>query len=190
MRENLIKTAKNIEWETLTDIISKEVQKVYKDSYLNPSFQGWVHKIILEEDGNLYITGAMSNGTSTVYLDEGDSALLEIIDAWHEVDYELQFDDLNILNDKEKQELLEHIIEWHLDEEDKEEILEDSNEITLESVYDFDASILETTLIDKFQDKYDELLENYIEACWDVYAYDNICDSIYYTLEKLRDEEV
>ena len=61
MKKELYEALKNLTNDKIGEFLENEVKEVYINSFLNPSFMGWVHRIILEDDGNLFISGSMSN---------------------------------------------------------------------------------------------------------------------------------
>ena len=186
MKKELLEQLKNLTTDRIGDFLEEEVKEVCINSFLNPSFQGWVHRIILEDDGNLFISGSMSNNTSFISTYEGNSLELANIPAWRELDTELQDFDIENLTEEEQKELLESYL---FDKEDTEIHFDYLEKPDNYNISNYSPSSLEPYFIELFPDKWKEILEDDVEVYWCNYGYDNLMDDINNHVEELLEYE-
>ena len=192
MKKNLFEAVKNLDMEKVINFIDKEVKEAYINSFLNSSFQSWMHRIVLESDGNIFISGSMSNNTIFQSMYDGDSIELGNIPAWQEIEGDvITFDDIAALTEEEKNDLWISIQGEYEFESLKEQADEFQEKFDLEYICDNNMCLVESSFRNLFSEKYEELQKEYIEAQWDNYERDSVIDKIYDTLTEIsRTEEV
>ena len=188
INKELLETIKGLEWETITDFVSTEVKEVYTDAHINPGFEGWKHKIILDKDGRLYVSGAMGTGTTTESLYKGDSVCLGEINANYYNEYIPEFEEYN-LNAEEQKQLLEKLLTQCTTTDLLDGAEEDETNALLQDLYRLNVADFENTFIMEFPSKYKEMYSNHVNACWDAYDQDNILDCISNRLEDIKEFE-
>ena len=190
MKKNLFEAVKNLNMEKVINFIDKEVKEAYINSFLNSSFQGWMHRIVLESDGNIFISGSMSNNTIFQSMYDGDSIELGNIPAWQEIEGDvITSDDIAALTEEEKNDLWISIQGEYEFESLKEQADEFQEKFDLEYICDNNMSLVESSFRNLFSEKYEELQKEYIEAQWDNYERDSVIDKIYDTLTEIRRTE-
>ena len=188
MKREMLEAIKNLDMDTVIDFVDSEVKEAYIDSYINSSFQGWIHRVMLESDGNLFISGAMSNNTSFESSFNGDSANLVNIDAWNSIEGDvITIDDINELTEGEKESLW-FSLEGEYDFNNLQEQAEDEDEeFNLEYILNNNMCLIENAFNSLYPEKYEQLQRNYIEAEWEAYKRDNVIDEIENSLSELID---
>ena len=190
MKKNLFEAVKNLNMEKVINFIDKEVKEAYINSFLNSSFQGWMHRIVLESDGNIFISGSMSNNTIFQSMYDGDSIELGNIPAWQEIEGDvITSDDIAALTEEEKNCLWISVQGEYEFESLKEQADEFQEKFDLEYICDNNMSLVESSFRNLFSEKYEELQKEYIEAQWDNYERDSVIDKIYDTLTEIRRTE-
>ena len=188
MKKELFEAIKNLEMEKVIDFIDKEVKEAYINSFLNSSFQGWMHRIVLEPDGNIFISGSMSNNTIFQSMYDGDSIELGNIPAWQEIEGDvITFDDIAALTEEEKNDLWINIEGECGFESLKEQVNEFQEKFDLEYICNNNMSLIESSFNSLFSEKYEELQKRYVEAEWDNYVRDSIVDEIYDKIIEIRE---
>lgn len=173
--KNMLETLKNLEIEVVLDFLDNVVKDEVRESYINPSFQGWHKRIVLNEDEELFVTGALSCGTYLMSEHNGEAFCLATINAYEEISGDLiTYDDVKCLTDEEKERLLNWIQNEYevLDEDDYEE------EITLNTYLENICVNLDGAFNELFREKYDNALDELIDAYWSDYHRDNILTEI------------
>ena len=190
MKKKLFEAVKNLDMEKVINFIDKEVKEAYINSFLNSSFQGWMHRIVLESDGNIFISGSMSNNTIFQSMYDGDSIELGNIPAWQVIEGDvLTSDDIAALTEEEKNCLWISVQGEYEFESLKEQADEFQEKFDLEYICDNNMSLVESSFRNLFSEKYEELQKEYIEAQWDNYERDSVIDKIYDTLTEIRRTE-
>ena len=188
MKKKLFEAIKNLDMEKVINFIDKEVKEAYINSFLNSSFQGWMHRIVLESDGNIFISGSMSSNTIFQSTYEGDSIELANIPAWQEIEGDvITFDDIAALTEEEKNDLWINIEGEYGFESLKEQANEFQEKFDLEYICNNNMSLIENSFNSLFSEKYEELQKEYIEAQWDNYERDSVIDKIYNTLAEIME---
>ena len=188
MKKKLFEAIKNLEMEKVINFIDKEVKEAYINSFLNSSFQGWMHRIVLESDGNIFISGSMSNNTIFQSMYNGDSIELGNIPAWKEIEGDvITFDDIAALTEEEKNDLWINIEGEYGFESLKEQANEFQEKFDLEYICNNNMSLIENSFNSLFSEKYEELQKRYVEAEWDNYVRDSIVDEIYDKIIEIKE---
>ena len=188
MKKKLFEAIKNLEMEKVIDFIDKEVKEAYINSFLNSSFQGWMHRIVLESDGNIFISGSMSNNTIFQSMYDGDSIELGNIPAWQEIEGDvITSDDIAALTEEEKNDLWISIQGEYEFENLKEQADEFQEKFDLEYICDNNMCLVESLFGNLFSEKYEELQKRYVEAEWDNYGRDSIVDEIYDKIIEIKE---
>ena len=76
--KELLNVLGNISEEDIIDFVDDNCKEAFIDSYLSPGFQGWFSRIVIDEDGDIFLTGSMSNSTGLISEYEG-KIKLEIV---------------------------------------------------------------------------------------------------------------
>lgn len=186
MKKEMLEAIKNLDKNQLYELVDGEVKEKYIDSYLNSSFQGWIHRIVLESDGNMFISGSMSINTSFQSFFSGDSVQLAKISAWNEINGDVVTSDvIEELTEEEKEELW-YRLEGEYDFNNlQEQAEEEGEEFTLEYICNNNMCLVENAFSGLFPKKYEELQKDYIEAEWDYYKRDQLIEEIENTLDEL-----
>lgn len=188
MKKKLFEAIKNLEMEKVIDFVDEEVKEEYINSYLKSSFQGWIHRIVLESDGNLFISGSMSSNTNFISAYEGDSIELVNIPAWQEIEGDvITFDDIAALTEEEKNDLWINIEGEYGFESLKEQANEFQEKFDLEYICNNNMSLIENSFNSLFSEKYEELKKEYVENEWESWGRDNIIEKIENTLAEIRE---
>ena len=188
MKKNLFEAVKNLNMEKVINFIDKEVKEAYINSFLNSSFQGWMHRIVLESDGNIFISGSMSSNTNFISAYEGDSIELVNIPAWQEIEGDvITFDDIAALTEEEKNDLWINIEGEYGFESLKEQANEFQEKFDLEYICNNNMSLIENSFNSLFSEKYEELKKEYVENEWESWGRDNIIEKIENTLAEIRE---
>ena len=188
MKKNLFEAVKNLNMEKVINFIDKEVKEAYINSFLNSSFQGWMHRIVLESDGNIFISGSMSNNTIFQSMYDGDSIDLGNIPAWQEIEGDvITFDDIAALTEEEKNDLWINIEGEYGFESLKEQANEFQEKFDLEYICNNNMSLIENSFNSLFSEKYEELKKEYVENEWESWGRDNIIEKIENTLAEIRE---
>ena len=188
MKKKLFEAIKNLEMEKVIDFIDKEVKEAYINSFLNSSFQGWIHRIVLESDGNLFISGSMSSNTNFISAYDGDSIELVNIPAWQEIEGDvITFDDIAALTEEEKNDLWINIEGEYGFESLKEQANEFQEKFDLEYICNNNMSLIENSFNSLFSEKYEELKKEYVENEWESWERDNIIEKIENTLAEIME---
>ena len=188
MKKKLFEAIKNLEMEKVINFIDKEVKEAYINSFLNSSFQGWMHRIVLESDGNIFISGSMSNNTIFQSMYDGDSIELGNIPAWQEIEGDvITFDDIAALTEEEKNDLWISIQGEYEFESLKEQADEFQEKFDLEYICDNNMCLVENSFNSLFSEKYEELKKEYVENEWESWEKDNIIEKIENTLVEIKE---
>jgi hypothetical protein len=173
MKKELLNALKNLDTQTIIDFVESEMKEVYKETYSNPVF-GWTYSIILDADGVLWST-LLSPGGRPMSVHEGDSVILGSINSQSEIESELvNLDVINNLTEEEREKFIEEFKTCYLcsDGYDEENF----------SIYDYlnceYINDIEECYKDLFPDKWEELIEIYIDNEWEYYLRDGIVDEI------------
>lgn len=186
MKKEMLEAIKNLDKNQLYELVDGAVKEKYIDSYLNSSSQGWIHRIVLESDGNLFISGSMSINTSFQSFFSDNSVQLAKISAWNEINGDVVTSDaIEELTEEEKEELW-YRLEGEYDFNNlQEQAEEEGEEFTLKYICDNDMCLIENVFSNLFPQKYEELQKDYIEAEWDYYKRDQLIEEIENTLDEL-----
>ena len=178
MKKKLFEAIKNLDMEKVIDFVDNEVKESYINSFLNSSFQGWMHRIVLESDGNIFISGSMSNNTIFQSMYDGDSIELGNIPAWQEIEGDvITSDDIAALTKEEKNDLWISIQgEYEFQEK-----------FDLEYICDNNMCLVESSFNSLFSEKYEELKKEYVENEWESWERDNIIEKIENTLAEIME---
>lgn len=173
MKKELLNALKNLDIDTIIDFVDNEMKEVYKETYSNPVF-GWEYSIILDSDGELWST-LLSPGSRPMAVFEGDSVILGSINSESEIESELvNLDVINNLTNEEREKFIDEFKSCYLyyDEYDDENF-NICNYLNYNHIND-----IEECYRNLFEDKWDELVENYIDNEWEGYLRDGIIDEI------------
>ena len=173
MKKELLNALKNLDTETIIDFVDSEMKEVYKETYSNPIF-GWRYSIILDSNGELWST-LLSQGSRPMSVFEGDSVILGSINSQSEIESELvNLDVINNLTSEEREKFIAEFKTCYLyyDEYD-EENFNICDYLNYNHIND-----IEECYRNLFEDKWDELVENYIDNEWEGYLRDGIIDEI------------
>lgn len=183
MNKNLYEACKNVSYDIISDFLEKEAKECYIDALLNPSFQGSVHVIYLDEQGDISITGVMSNNSMLMGEYEGNLLRVATIEAYQEIDFDVvDWDNIEALSEDEKKTLFEKLQDDLEIEELKETAIEDGDEFDLEYCFDNNRFIVESYFRELFEETYDEILKTFLEFCWDSES-DRLLDTINFNID-------
>ena len=184
MKKELLNALKNLDIDTIIDFVDSEIKEVYKETYSNPIF-GWTYSIILDSDGELWST-LLSVGSRPMSVLEGDSIILGSINSENEIEENLiTLDVINNLTSEEREKFIEEFKTCYLyyDEYDKENF----------NIYDYlnynHINDIEECYRNLFSDKWDKLVEDYIDNEWEYHSRDGIIDDICRSREEIMDRE-
>lgn len=180
MKKKLLNALKNLDMETIIDFVDSEMKEVYKETYSNPVF-GWGYSIILDSDGGLWST-LLSPGSRPMSVHEGDSVILGSINSQSEVESELvNLDVINNLTEEEREKFIEEFKTCYLDSDEyDEENFNICDYLNYNHIND-----IEECYCDLFSDKWEELIEGYIDNEWEGYLRDGIIDEICVSRDEL-----
>lgn len=174
----------------LDDFIEEGVKDLFIDSYMEPSFQGWIYRIILDDDG-LSVGGPMSNGSDLYSNYYGFTIEIAKMDAYNEFDSELIEEHIiEELSKNERRKLWNEL----LDDEDililKHRYEDDDEKLTLKDILTEEYVIFEDIFKKVLRDKFDELKIEYIYCAWDFYFKDSIIEQIKFNIKELKEFDV
>lgn len=193
LSEKMLQTINNISEENIYDFLYKgeEVKKAFFDSFLNSSFQGWVHRIILNKYGDIFITGSMSSNTTLQSCYNGDSVELDNISACCDLKEDLlHWEDITSLDCKLEQFELWNALQGEPEIEELRVKIENCNQdFSLLHIYNNCYCLLEDKFRQLFPEKMLEIEKNTIDYYWENYFRDNLAESMLETLENLKEIE-
>lgn len=102
LSEKMITTINEVDMDKIIDFIDKNIKDDYISNH-NSTLQGWHQDFLLDEDGNLCLTGHLSTGSMCMSTYEGTSIVLDYIPSYFEMgDWFTSEDIANSLNKDEK----------------------------------------------------------------------------------------
>lgn len=173
MKKELLNALKNLDIDTIIDFVDSEMKEVYKETYNNPIF-GWRYSIILDSNGELWST-LLSYGSRPMSVFEGDSVILGFINSESEIESGIvNLDVINNLTSEEREKFIEEFKACYLyyDEYD-EENFNICNYLNYHHIND-----IEECYRNLFEDKWEELIDDYIDNEWEGYLRDSIVNEI------------
>ena len=164
---------KNLDTQKIIDFVDSEMKEVYKGTYSNPVF-GWTYSTILDSDGELWST-LLSPGDRPMSVHEGNSVILGSINSQSEVKSRLvDLDVINNLTSQEREKFIEEFKTCYLDSNEyNEENFNIHDYLNYKYIND-----IEECYCDLFPDKWEELIEDYINNEWEGYLRDGIVNEI------------
>lgn len=173
MKKELLNALKNLDMETIINFVDDEMKEVYKETYSNPVF-GWRYSVILNSDGELWST-LLSPSSRPIEVFEGDSVILGSINSENEIESELvDLDVINNLTNEEREKFIEEFKTCYLDSDEyNEENFNIHDYLNYNHIND-----IEECYCDLFPDKWEELIEDYIDNEWEGCLRDGIVNEI------------
>ena len=137
--------------------------------------QGWYHHIVMTEKGELYITGPLSNGSMTIGCYGGNELLLSKVSAYKEIEYQIQWDDIEFAweDEKEKNNNISNILNEIIFENEVEELKKECEEkgevFTLEKCINtyYTYPLVEIAIKNLFPEVWDIIVNEYTYNEWD-----------------------
>lgn len=184
MKKELLNALKNLDIDTVINFVDSEIKEVYKETYNNPIF-GWEYSIILDSNGELW-SALLSHGSRPMSVHEGNSIVLVSINSENEVESELvNLDIINNLTSEEREKFIEEFKMCCLcSDEYDEENFNICDYLNYKYIND-----IEECYRNLFLDKWEGLIESYIDSEWEDYFRDSIIDEICYSRDELINRE-
>ncbi len=180
MKKELLNALKNLDIDTVIDFVDSEMKEIYKKTYDNP-LSGWRYEITLDADGVLSV-GLLSTGSTQMSVYEGEEVVLASIRAENGIEGDLTTSEvIDKLTSEEREKFIEEFKTCYLyyDEYDEENF----------NIYDYlnceYINDIEECYKNLFSDKWEELIEDYIDNEWEGYSRDNLVDKICYGRDEL-----
>ena len=180
MKKELLNALKNLDTETIIDFVDNEMKEIYKKTYDNP-LSGWRYEITLGADGVLS-AGLLSTGSTQMSVYEGEEVVLASMRAENGIEGDLTTSEvINNLTSEERERFTEEFKTCYLySDEYNEENFNIYDYLNYEYIND-----IEECYRDLFYDKWDKLIEDYIDNEWECYSRDNLVDKICYGRDEL-----
>lgn len=162
----LLEKALKIEYSDVIQLLKDNVDRL-KNRY-DTTLSGMYYHIIMDENGELKMTGLLSEGSQTIGCYRGEEMLLYRLKGSCELDYdELDQVVVNSIDNDIKEKLKNDIIvSYDIDKDEINDFIENNREIYI------------GTFIEKYRDEYDNIYNDYVYDL--IYNYDiiDIADSV------------
>ena len=166
VKKELLEKALKLEYSDVIQLLKDNIYRL-KNRY-NNTLSGMYYHIIMDENGELKMTGLLSEGSQTIGCYEGEEMLLYRLKGSCELDYdELDQVVVNSIDDDIKEKLKNDIIvSYDIDKDEIDSFIEANKDIYI------------NTFIEKYRDEYINIYNDYVYDL--IYNYDiiDIADSV------------
>ena len=166
VKKELLEKALKLEYSDVVQLLKDNIYRL-KNRY-DTTLSGMYYHIIMDENGELKMTGLLSEGSQTIGCYEGEEMLLYRLKGSCELDYdELDQVVVNSIDDDIKEKLKNDIIvSYDIDKDEINSFIEANKDIYI------------STFIEKYRDEYDNIYNDYVYDL--IYNYDiiDIADSV------------
>ena len=162
----LLEKALKLEYSNVIQLLKDNIDRL-KNRY-NNTLSGMYYHIIMDESGELKMTGLLSEGSQTIGCYRGEEMLLYRLKGSCEIDYD-ELDKVvveSIDNDIKEKLKNDIIISYDIDKDDINDFIEENRDIYI------------STFIENYRDEYDNIYNDYIYDL--IYSYDiyDIADNV------------
>lgn len=166
VKKELLEKALKIEYSDVIQLLKDNIYRL-KNRY-DTTLSGMYYHIIMDENGELKMTGLLSEGSQTIGCYRGEEMLLYRLKGSCELDYD-ELDQVvvdSIDNDIKEKLKNDIIVSYDIDKDEINDFIEVNRDIYI------------GTFIEKYRDEYDNIYDDYVYEL--IYNYDiiDIADSV------------
>ena len=166
VKKELLEKALKLEYSDVVQLLKDNIYRL-KNRY-DTTLSGMYYHIVMDENGELKMTGLLSEGSQTIGCYEGEEMLLYRLKGSCELDYD------------ELDQVVVNSIEYDIKEKLKNDIIVsyDIDKDEINSFIEANKDIYINTFIEKYRDEYDNIYNDYVYDL--IYNYDiiDIADSV------------
>ena len=166
VKKELLEKALKLEYSDVVQLLKDNIYRL-KNRY-DTTLSGMYYHIVMDENGELKMTGLLSEGSQTIGCYEGEEMLLYRLKGSCELDYD------------ELDQVVVNSIEYDIKEKLKNDIIVsyDIDKDEINSFIEANKDIYINTFIEKYRDEYINIYNDYVYDL--IYNYDiiDIADSV------------